>query len=109
MVVKLGGGEEAQKLGKQAEAAKFLQDKLPAMLREPGADKNQIINPIRTQFQGMGLDSNAINAMIKDIETEIAKNQDGNLGTLASDIEKGGIGSISSTSQEALKTLQNLS
>lgn len=109
VVSKLGGGEEAQKLGKQAEAAKFLQDKLPAMLRAPDADKNQIIDSIRTQFKGMGLDSNAINAMIQDIETEIAKNQDGNLGTLASDIEKGGIGSISSTSQEALKTLQNLS
>lgn len=109
MVVKLGGGEEAQKLGKQAEAAKFLQDKLPAMLRAPNADPVKIVDDIRSQFKNMGLDSNAIDTMIKDIETKLGQDKEGNLGTLASEIEQGGIGSVSSASQEALKTLQNLS
>jgi hypothetical protein len=108
MVGKLGGGTEAQALGKQAEAAKFLQDKLPAMLRAPDADAGKIMDTLRSQFQGMGLNSDAINQMLKDVEVQLGADREGGLGTLASEIEKGGIDQISSTAQEALKTMQNL-
>jgi hypothetical protein len=109
MVGKLGGGEEAQALGKQAEAAKFLQDKLPAMLSKPGANAAEIIQDLRGEMADMGLGSSAINKMLDEIETSIGKNQDANLGTLADEISTGGIDKLSATSAEAAKTLQNLS
>jgi hypothetical protein len=109
MVGKLGGGEEAQALGKQAEAAKFLQDKLPAMLRKPGADRTQIIQDLKDEMSTMGLGSSAIDKMLNEVETSISKNQDADLGTLADEISTGGIDKLSATSAEAAKTLQNLS
>ena len=109
MVGKLGGGEEAQALGKQAEAAKFLQDKLPAMLREPGADPSKIIDSLSQELSTMGLGGDAIDKMLGEIEKQISDNEKGGLGTLADEISSGGIDKLSMTAAEAAKTLQNLS
>jgi hypothetical protein len=108
MVGKLGGGEEAQNLGRQAEAAKFLQDKLPAMLRAPGADPGQIIDSLSQELSTMGLGSDAIDKMLGEIEKQISDNEKGGLGTLADEISAGGIDKFSATAAEAAKTLQNL-
>lgn len=109
MVGKLGGGEEAQALGKQAEAAKFLQDKLPGMLRNENADPQQIMSDIRSEMKDMGIDGGAVDKMLSEIEKQISDNQKGGLGTLADEISAGGIDKFSMTAAEAAKTLQNLS
>ena len=109
MVGKLGGGEEAQALGRQAEAAKFLQDKLPSMLRQTGADPSKIISDLSGELRTMGLGGAAIDKMLAEIETQLGKDQEGGLGTLADEISAGGIDKFSMTAAEAAKTLQNLS
>lgn len=109
MVGKLGGGKEAQDLGRQAQAAKFLQDKLPGLLRQSGADPKEIINQLSGELKTMGLDSDAIDKMLGEIETQIGKNKEGGLGTLADEIASGGIDKFSMTAAEAAKVLQNLS
>lgn len=109
MVGKLGGGEEAQALGRQAEAAKFLQDKLPSMLRQTGADPSKIISDLSGELRTMGLGGAAIDKMLAEIETQLSKDQEGGLGTLADEISAGGIDKFSMTAAEAAKTLQNLS
>jgi hypothetical protein len=109
MVGKLGGTEEAKNLGQQAQAAKFLQDKLPAMLRAPGADAGDIIKSLRDQMGTMGIGGDAVNQMLKDLEIQMGKEREGGLGTLADEIAQGGIDKLSSTAAEAAKTLQNLS
>lgn len=111
VVGKLGGGEEAQALGKQAQAAKFLQDRLPGLLKQQGANPNDIMSEIRGELGSisMGLSSGPINTMLDEIEKQIEKGRDSGLGTLADEISTGGIDKISATSAEALKQLQNLS
>ena len=109
MVGKLGGGEEAQALGKQAEAAKFLQDRLPGMLRNENADPSQIMGDIRSEMSDMGMGGAAIDRMLGEIEKQISASQEGGLGTLADEISSGGIDKMSMTAAEAAKTLQNLS
>ena len=109
IVGKLGGGEDAQALGKQAEASKFLQDKLPAMLKADGADANDIINSLSQELSTMGLGGDAIDKMLEEMRKQISDNEEGGLGTLADEISSGGIDKFSMTAAEAAKTLQNLS
>jgi len=111
VVGKLGGGEEAQALGKQAQAAKFLQDRLPGLLKQQGANPNDIISEISQELGNMNIDTSSgpIKTMLDEIEKQIEKGGDSGLGTLADEISTGGIDKISATSAEALKQLQNLS
>ena len=107
-VGKLGGTPEAEALGKQAEAAKFLKDKLPAMLREPGQNKDTVMANIKDKFKDIGLDSGAIDQMLEEIGKKIGEDREGGLGTLADEISTGGIDSLTATAAEAAKTLENL-
>lgn len=109
MVGKLGGGQEAQALGKQAEAAKFLQDKLPGLLKNTENDPQDVINTLRDQMGEMGIGGDAVDKMLEEIQKQISNTQESGLGTLADEISAGGIDKFSATAAEAAKVLQNLS
>ncbi|NDB59471.1 hypothetical protein EB001_13620, partial [bacterium] len=114
VVNKLGNTPEAQQLGQQAQAAKFVQDKLPGMLRNlgegsTGDERSGVVNQLKDQMaQTMGVDVNS--GPFKQMFEEIAKEIEGNksTGTLATEISTGGIEQFSKTTEEARKTLEML-
>lgn len=112
VVSKLGNTPEAQQLGQQAQAAKFVQDKLPAMLRNmpEGGDRAEVLDRLKQEMSstmvGVDLESGPFKQMFKEIENKLAS--DAETGTLADEISTSGLGEFSKVAEAASKTLQTL-